>query len=135
MTISSGAAPSRFLMISARQTKDKQALAIFETKTFRVSKKNRCLKFKQTVYCKQNCDMHPYGVMMLRVSIEFGKNRQKSTGSSIKAWERIDATQSGEWLDSSIDITKVLREKKKRMVSFIYISYSTPDCYKNVKKV
>lgn len=106
-------------MVSARQTKDKEARAVFETKTFRVSKKNRCLKFKQSVYCSQNCKTHPYGVMRLQVSIEFGK-RKGSNPNSIKAWERIDATRPGEWLESSIDITRVLREKKKsRMVWWI----------------
>ena len=54
-------------MVSARQTKDKdKAKALFETKSFRFKPTKRCLKFKQAMYCENNCKPNPYGAMALR---------------------------------------------------------------------
>jgi len=107
-----------FLMVSARQTKDKdKAKALFETKSFRFKPTKRCLKFKQAMYCENNCKPNPYGAMALRVFVEvlnWGKKKDGTNGAPIKIWERIDSRKNGQWLESEIDIQKSLKDKKKR---------------------
>ena len=104
-------------MLRAQQTtKDDKTKANFESKTFKLNpKRNPCLNFKQTMYCSKNCGAHGTGAMSLEVIISTGKRKG---GSSISGWKRIDSTQPGEWLQSSVDIVKLLKEAKKKVVSF-----------------